>query len=229
MSETQRVKERYARRESGADALWQGLEPAVLLPLQEKERALARWLKESPFRAADEVRLLDVGCGNGDDLLGLIRLGFRPEHLKGVELLEERAAAARHRLPAAVEVVEGDASTLPFDDASFDVVMQSTVFTSLLDDDFQARLAGEMWRVTRPGGGILWIDFVYDNPRNADVRGVPRSRVEELFPAGKARTWRVGLAPPIARRVTRLHPALYGVANALPLLRTHIVCWIEKR
>ena len=36
------------------------------------------------------------------------------------------------------------------------------------------------------------------------------------------------MAPPLARSVVRLHPGLYTVFNALPLLRTHLLCWIEK-
>jgi hypothetical protein len=40
--------------------------------------------------------------------------------------------------------------------------------------------------------------------------------------------WRVTLAPPLARTVCRVHPALYTALNALPLLRTHLLCWIEK-
>ena len=30
-----------------------------------------------------------------------------------------------------------------------------------------------MWAAVKPGGGVLWYDFTVDNPRNADVRGVP--------------------------------------------------------
>jgi len=39
---------------------------------------------------------------------------------------------------------------------------------------------------------------------------------------------RVTLAPPIARMAVRLHPGLYAVLNALPLLRTHLLAWIRK-
>lgn len=106
--------------------------------------------------------------------------------------------------------------------------MQSTVFTSLLDAAFQQRLAARMWSLTRPGGGILWFDFVYDNPRNPDVRGVPRARLRELFPHGEMVCWRVTLAPPIARRVTRISPSLYAAFDVLPFLRTHVLCWISK-
>ena len=80
----------------------------------------------------------------------------------------------------------------------------------------------------RPGGGVLWYDFAFDNPRNPDVRGVPVSRIRQLFPEGAVLARRITLAPPLARFLTRVHPQLYTAANVLPFLRTHVLCWIRK-
>jgi hypothetical protein len=86
-----------------------------------------------------------------------------------------------------------------------------------------------MWRWLRPGGAVVWYDFAVDNPRNPDVRGVPLARLRALFPeAAPIDVRRVTLAPPIARRVCRLHPVLYRVFNALPLLRSHRLVWLGK-
>jgi len=143
-------------------------------------------------------------------------------------LLPERFAQAMQALPSGVTLMQGDASLVQLPDESEDIVLQSTVFSSLLDGPFQWRLAQTMWRWVRPGGGVLWYDFTVDNPRNPDVRGVPVARIRELFPAGHVQYQRITLAPPIARRVCALHPSLYSVFNALPLLRTHALAWIEK-
>jgi hypothetical protein len=102
------------------------------------------------------------------------------------------------------------------------------VFTSLLDDVFQKKLADRIWALVKPGGGILWYDFIFNNPQNPDVRGIPVWRIRELFPAGLMKTWRLTLAPPLSRRVTKIHPILYSVFNILPFLRTHVLCWIYK-
>ena len=107
-------------------------------------------------------------------------------------------------------------------------MLQSTVFSSLLDVAFQQTLADTMWRWVRPGGGVLWYDFTVNNPRNADVRGVPLRRVRELFAQGRLSHRRVTLAPPLARAVCAVHPRLYPVFNLLPPLRTHVLAWIEK-
>lgn len=220
------VAERYARRAVGD--LYSPLRPEVWQAQQERQRVLTALLRRHVSRPLAELRVLEVGCGAGDNLLELLRLGFDPANLLANELLPGRAAAARRRLPVAIRLLEGDALALPLAEASLDIVLQSTVFSSLLDDDFQRRLATAMWRWLRPGGAVLWYDFTWDNPRNPDVRGVPLARIRALFPGASIDARRVTLAPPIARRVVRLHPAVWRCFNALPLLRTHLLAWIAK-
>lgn len=226
MNEPQAVAERYARR--AADDRYSLLRPDVWHTVQERQRVMLRLFARQGLSDLSTVRVMEVGCGAGGNLLELLRAGVRPEHLGGVELLPERYEAARAVLPAAVALHSGDALALDVPPASLDIVFVSTVFSSLLDDTFQQRLADTMWRWVRPGGAVLWYDFVVDNPRNRDVRGVPLRRVRALFPQGRVSASRVTLAPPIARAVTRWHPAFYTLFNTLPFLRTHVLCWIAK-
>jgi SAM-dependent methyltransferase len=224
--EPRAIAQRYARRQVGDR--YNPLRPEVLHARQERERALADLLSRHVQRPLAELDVLEVGCGGGDNLLELIRLGCDPARLFGNELLPERAAAARLRLPASVAVHEGDALQMPLPDAHFDLVLQYTVFSSILDDAFQAQLAARMWQWLRPGGAIVWYDFTVNNPRNPDVRGVPLARVRALFPQARVDARRVTLAPPISRRVARLHPGACNFFNMLPLLRTHSLAWIAK-
>ena len=226
MNETDAIAERYARR--GGPDRYSLLRPDVWQSLQERQRAEWRLWARLGWHDLAGRRYCEVGCGAGGVLLEALRAGFAPAHLAGIELLPERHALAREVLPPAVALHLGDAAEAPIAPGSQDVVAQHTVFSSLLDDAFQARLAAAMWRWVRPGGGVLWYDFTVDNPRNRDVRGVPLARVRALFPQGRVSHRRVTLAPPIARRACRLHPALYTALNTLPLLRTHLLCWIEK-
>lgn len=222
------IAERYARRaQIGADR-YNRLNPAVHAMVQERQTALLRLLARQGIHDLSARKVLEVGCGSGANLQELMQLGAAPENLVGNELLPDRLEVARARLPQAVALHAGDATQLGFGDASFDIVYQSTVFSSILDDGLQERLAAAMWRWARPGGGVLWYDFTFDNPRNPDVRGVKVARIRQLFPEGRLTVRRVTLAPPIARRVAPVHPSLYGVFNALPFLRTHVLCWIEK-
>ncbi len=224
--ETRAVAERYARR--GGDERYNPLRADVWQTQQERQRALIALLVRHARQPLAELDVLEVGCGRGDNLLELLRLGFDPARLVANELLPERAAVARRRLPAAIKLLEGDALAQPLPEAGFDIVLQSTVFSSLLDDAFQQRLAAAMWRWLKPGGAVLWYDFTVNNPRNPDVRGVPLKRVAELFPGARIDARRVTLAPPIARQVVKLHPAAWRLCNALPLLRTHLLAWVDK-
>jgi SAM-dependent methyltransferase len=221
MTELQRIAERYARRDAGDR--YSLLRPEVWQMWQERQRALLKLLARRPGQPA-EWRATEVGCGAGGNLLDLLRLGLMPAHLTGVELLPERLAAARAALPEGVTLLAGDASAAPVEPLSQDLVLQSTVFSSILDDALQQRVADAMWRWLKPGGAIVWYDFTVNNPRNPDVRGVPLRRVQALFPQGRFTARRVTLAPPLARAL----PAAYGLLNALPWLRTHRLVLIEK-
>jgi len=224
--EAQAVAQRYARRV--ASERYSFLNPDVWQSVQERQRAMLKLFVGLGWGELSTRRVLEVGCGSGGNLLELLRLGFAPRNLAGIELLPDRFAQAMQALPSGVTLMQGDASLVKLPDESEDIVLQSTVFSSLLDAPFQWRLAQTMWRWVRPGGGVLWYDFTVDNPRNPDVRGVPVARIRELFPDGRVQYQRVTLAPPLARRVCALHPSLYPVFNVLPLLRTHVLAWIEK-
>lgn len=216
--------ERYDRRRS----VYSPLDCNVYLRRQELERALVDWFNATHFEDPGDVELLEIGCGHGSNLQLLIRLGFSPSLIVGNELLNERAVHARSALPQETKIVSGDALDLAYPEHSFDVVFQSLVFSSILDDATQQNLATLMWNLARPGGGVLWYDFFVDNPANPDVRGVSRKRICELFPGTVPRVRKITLAPPISRIVTRASRSLYAVFNAVPLFRTHYLCWIPK-
>jgi len=226
-NEPNAIKERYARRNVGNR--YSFLNPEVWLATQERQRVmLILFSKQLGLKNFNKCHLTEVGCGSGGNLLEFLRLGFSPENLYGIELLEDRVKAARKILPAKVNILEGDANRVNIECASQDIVFQSVVFSSLLDDHFQAELASRMWQWIKPGGGVLWYDFIYDNPHNPDVRGIKIKRIRELFPEGNIIIKHVTLAPPISRRVCKIHPSLYHLFNVIPLLRTHVLCWIQK-
>lgn len=229
--EAEAVAARYARRDAAADARrYAPFDAAALQALHERQRAMLALWRAHGWSTLAGRRLLEVGCGSGGNLLDLLRLGAAPEALTGIELLPERAAQARARLPAALRLIEGDALAAELAPASQDAVLAFTLFSSVLDDAVQARLAAAMWRWTAPGGGVLVYDFCVDNPRNADVRGVPVRRLQALFGgAARCELRRVTLAPPLARVAARWHAGAPGLlSRLLPPLRTHRLCWLVK-
>jgi SAM-dependent methyltransferase len=227
-AEAQAVRERYARRVRD-DRRYSRLNPAALWPAQELERAVAGVLAERAGDSLAQWKITEVGCGAGANLLTLLRLGASARNLCGIELIDERLRAARSVLPVEVRLAAGDATHVDVGDATQDLVMQFTVFSSLLDAMAQQALARRMWQWLKPGGMVLWYDFTVDNPRNRDVRGVPLARVRGLFPESVLTHRRLTLAPPLARAACRLHPSLYTVLNVMPFLRTHVLAWALKR
>src|SRR3712207_289760 len=85
---------------------------------------------------------LDIGCGTGLGAVAVAELGWS---VVGVDVSRDQLAGARAR---GVEVVETDAESLPFDDASFDAAISLWTHTDVAD--FSAALR-EAARVLRPG------------------------------------------------------------------------------
>ena len=226
--EPQAVQARYARRDAASDAALYSLyaNAAALQAQQERLRAMAHVWRTHGWAHLAGRRVLEVGCGGGGNLQDLVRLGATPNHLTGIELLADRAALARDSLPGAVCIEEKDASLAGVPEASQDAVLAFTLFSSLLDPDFRAQMAQTLWRWVVPGGGVLVYDFVVNNPRNPDVRGVPLRELRALFPGAQLRSWRLTLAPPLARRLP-----VWLIAPASHLfypLRTHRLTWVVK-
>ncbi len=161
---------------------------------------------------------LEIGCGSGAVLRWAVEVGARPS--VGVDVVRSRLEAALALNPL-VDVVSADGRHLPVRSGALDTVVCSTLFSSILDDGVAAGVAGEVERVLRPGGVILWFDFAIGNPRNPDVRGVQRRDVAALFPSRRVELRRVVLAPPIARRLLRA-PRVAAVLELLPGARTHL-------
>lgn len=229
LDEIKRIKEQYKRRDGKNFSRYGMLNPDVYKSRQEKERALVRWLKYSGLSSVvDKLKLLEIGSGYGDNLLDFIRLGFDPKNLTGNDIIHERVETSGSRLPSGVKIIECDAAALNLPENNFDVVFQSMVFSSILGIELRVKLADKMWRLAKPGGGILWYDFIYDNPQNEDVKGIPVRQLKSYFPSKEIKIWKITLAPPIARPVSRLNPNFYNLLNLFPLLRTHVLCWVKK-
>lgn len=105
------------------------------------------------------TRLLDVACGAGQLTLPAARKGIQ---VTGLDLAANLVQQARDKAAAeglTIQVDEGDAESLPYPDASFDVVM------SLIGSMFAPRpelVASEMLRVCRSGGKIVMGNWTPD-------------------------------------------------------------------
>lgn len=104
-------------------------------------------------------RVLDVACGTGNATLAAARSGT---HVLGVDYVPELLEDGRKRAAAEgldVEFRLGDAEDLPAGDSSFDAVL--SVFGVMFAPDHQ-RAAGQIARVTRPGGTVALASWTPD-------------------------------------------------------------------
>jgi ubiquinone/menaquinone biosynthesis C-methylase UbiE len=213
LSEPDRLLSDYARRDAEVPPeRYAPANPAHLFIRHGIERALIEMLGRAGALPLSERRVLDVGCGGGQWLADLETFGASRERLAGLDLVPER-----------------DAASLPWDDGSFDLVVQSMMFSSILDARVRERAAAEMARVLGGGGAVLWYDFFVAKPGNPGVRGVGKAEVRRLFPGFEMRWRRVTLAPPVVRLlVPRLRP-LASALQALRVLDTHAMAVLKRR
>jgi ubiquinone/menaquinone biosynthesis C-methylase UbiE len=97
-------------------------------------------------------RAIDVGCGAGALALALAPL---VREVVGVDLVPELLELARERAPANAQFVEGDATALSFETASFDLAGTLRTLHHVRRPEL---VIAELARVTRPGGRLLVVD-----------------------------------------------------------------------
>jgi SAM-dependent methyltransferase len=217
------VLEAHDRRDATRDleryAPWN---PAERLMVAERTRLASAELAAVGRFPTRGRPVLEIGYGHLGWLAELVSWGLASDDLYGIELDPARAERARRALPGAhLEV--GDAGTLPWADATFQLVVLSTVMSSVLDPERRRGMAAEIERVLAADGALIWYDLARDNPRNPDVRGLDRRAVRALFPQLSGVLRRVTLAPPIARMVAPRAWWLASLLQALSPLRTHLL------
>ena len=116
-----------------------------------------------PLQPGENV--LDVGSGAGTDTLVAAQMVGPTGSVTGIDMTPEMVAKARGSVAEMglenVTIVEGSAEQLPFDDASFDVVISNGVIDLIPDKD---AVFSEITRVLRPGGRIQLADVTIQNP-----------------------------------------------------------------
>jgi SAM-dependent methyltransferase len=121
------------------------------------ERFMAPWSRSAGVLFLDwlmqrnELAWVDVGCGNGA-FTELILATAAPSSVCAIDPSEAQIAAARQRISQnQVKYSLGDAMTLPYNNARFDVAVMALVLFFVPDPN---KGAAEMARVTKPGGMV---------------------------------------------------------------------------
>ena len=228
MSDLDRLRAEYARRkqESAAPNLYSPLNLAYLFEVQGRQRQIVSLLKKHGVTTLHDKTILEVGCGNGSILTEFLQMGTAASNLYGIDLLPDRLQSGRtHRRLQSLACADGQ--NLPYANLQFDLVIQFTALSSILDKTIQTHIAQEMVRVLRPGGAILWYDM-WINPINKQIASIPKRHIKALFPACQISFRRVTLAPPITRRLIPYSWGLPTILERLKFLNTHFLCLITK-
>ncbi|MBP9732525.1 MAG: class I SAM-dependent methyltransferase, partial [Candidatus Magasanikbacteria bacterium] len=112
-------------------------------------------LKDFSQYITKEDTVLDIGCGNGRvyQLCENLQVAYT-----GIDQSEELIAIAREKYPA-VHFDVGEMTKLPYEDASFSVIICVATFNHLPDRASRLKSLGEMKRVLKPGGIILMTNW----------------------------------------------------------------------
>src|SRR5579872_1643309 len=101
-------------------------------------------------KLAPGMRVLDIGCGTGDDVRAIAAIVGANGRATGVDSSEAMIAEARRRgVPANTEFIKASATELPFESAAFDACRAERVFQHVANAE---AAAAEMRRVLRTGG-----------------------------------------------------------------------------
>ncbi len=253
--EISRIKEAYKKR--FADPVekrkWSYYNIANLFIVQKREREIIKLLVTHGIEDLSQKRILDVGCGKGGILREFVKYGANPDNLFGVDLMEAQVGEAR-RISPNISVQSGNAEKLPFQDQSFDIVMQYTCFSSILDDDVQANIAQEMLRVLKDGGLVIWYDLkpnIFFPPQaikrpilfilkklklmNLDtvtlsrtpIRSTDKKQITHLFPNCRIQGKSLSLYLRVAY-FARISWSFCELLEKIPLFRTHYLLGLRK-
>lgn len=157
----------------GAMALWMMYDSKF-----GKAREREEYLDKLAWRG--DERVLDVGCGLGLFLIGAAKrlstgraVGidkWQQEDLSGNNAAGTLENAMIEGVADKVEVHTGDARQLPFDDASFDVVLSSMALHNIYNADERQTAVREIARVLKPGGNVLIVDLRHTRQYAATLR-----------------------------------------------------------
>ena len=102
-------------------------------------------------------RVLDIGCGNGKNMT------YGQEHGLQMMGLEQSPSLCDICLVKGLDVIEGDARTIPFEDNTFDAIIMIAVIHHL-DPAEHIKVLGEINRVLKPQGRALITNWAVEQP-----------------------------------------------------------------
>ena len=141
-------------------------------------------------------RILDLGCGAGNQTLNLLRV-FPAADCTLLDISSAMLERARERVGSVaagrIELVEGDFRTVPLPEEHFDLIVAAAVLHHLCDDADWTRTFTKIHSLLKPGGLLLVSDLIcHENPK-----------IEALFKVRQESFLREALGDAEAERIMR--------------------------
>jgi demethylmenaquinone methyltransferase / 2-methoxy-6-polyprenyl-1,4-benzoquinol methylase len=126
-------------------------------------KQVVKAIKRHFYHHPDSLNILDVATGTGDLALAVAQL--QPKRVEGIDISDKmmdraRVKVQKKNLSGVLHFQEASAEEIPFDDNQFDVVM--VAFGVRNFDNLKQGLI-EMYRVLKPGGIMLVLEFSHPN------------------------------------------------------------------
>lgn len=161
------------------EEMYKGVPPWDIGGPQSEIKRLAR---------ADEIRspVLDVGCGTGENVLYLAKLGFEVTGIDIVPAAIEKAIEKAHKRSLAASFIVRNALELGQVRKKFNTAIDSGLFHTLLDEERPVFARG-LGSVLNPGGTYFMLCFSEHEPGTWGPRRITQKEIRESFGPG----WRI--------------------------------------
>lgn len=190
---------------------------------------VARFMDDRPQNSL----VLDVGCGSGANVFQFLRLNYKIENITGIDINDERLSIGQKTFPN-LNLILGDASKMQFENNTFDLVYESTMFATLPDDNLCKSIADEMIRVCKVGGYILLVDWRIPKPNNPNYNALTKKKLAYFFETDSKTklitTEKGALIPPLGRFLSKNIPSIYFlICKMFPFLVGQVAYLLRKR
>ena len=157
-STTEEIRERFDRDVARFSNLERGQTSTIDAPLT------MELITQAAAAATPDIgRVLDIGCGAGNNTLKLHQLAGHFD-CDLVDLSGPMLERARERIAAVnrgrIRTFQGDFRTLTLPEEGYDVILAAAVLHHLRDDADWERAFGKIYRLTAPGGSVWITDLV---------------------------------------------------------------------
>lgn len=214
-------------RESGVALKWDLMNRGNR-EISEHRRAMTATMLRRTGISPDTAMVIEFGCGKGDIMRELTQVGIGYNRLFGFDLREDAIKAAKSQTGVSCLCVSSGRAA-PFPQATFDIALSYTLFSSIDIYSVRQEIAREMVRVVRPGGYIFWRDLILPST-NRNIKRISFSEMTSLF-EGCDVCWhrRCTFLPPLLRKMGHAAKVVNRCLGSLPGLGVHRMAMFRKR